>query len=267
MTTAKLEDYIHLTQLVQCEALMFGYRGWRKQWGHDRQCGGALVWQLNDCWPVTSWSIVDYYLRRKPAYYAIARVLAPIAVGVRRKHYDWSVSHARDPKTQAWELWAVSSKLHDVTADVELRFISVETGKAIEPSFVKKGIRVVANGTTEISTGYVDNVKEEPHVLAARLWVGGELVARDTDWPQPLKYLPFPERKVQVKMLNCNEIRVTAERPVKCLVFEERIGCHLSDSAIDVMPGDEQVISVRGLNEGDSGQSPLAWTYLGANEQ
>ena len=31
-TATKLEDYIHLTQLVQCEALMFGYRGWRKQW-------------------------------------------------------------------------------------------------------------------------------------------------------------------------------------------------------------------------------------------
>lgn len=66
-TATSLEAYIHLTQLIQCEALMFGYRGWRKQWGEGRHCGGALVWQLNDCWPTTSWAIVDYYLRRKPA--------------------------------------------------------------------------------------------------------------------------------------------------------------------------------------------------------
>ena len=85
---------------------MFAYRGWRRQW-QDRKCGGALVWQLNDCWPVTSWAIVDYFLRKKPAYYAMYRVLAPIAVGVRRAHHDWSVCHARPAKKLAWDLfWA-----------------------------------------------------------------------------------------------------------------------------------------------------------------
>lgn len=33
--------------------------------------GGALVWQINDCWPVTSWAIVDSQLRPKPAYYVV----------------------------------------------------------------------------------------------------------------------------------------------------------------------------------------------------
>ena len=76
-TRTDLPGFIHLTQLAQSEALMFAYRGWRQQWGDDRKCGGALCWQLNDCWPVTSWAICDYYLRKKPAYYAMARVLAP----------------------------------------------------------------------------------------------------------------------------------------------------------------------------------------------
>jgi beta-mannosidase len=262
-TNPALESYIHLTQLIQCEALMFGYRGWRRQWGDDRKCGGALVWQLDDCWPVTSWAIVDYYLRRKPAYYAMARVLAPIAIGVRRQHHDWSVTHAREPKKQAWELWAVSSKLERVAVDVELRFIAVETGQEIKKSIVKKGIQLNANGSTDIETGEVDNVNEEPHVLTARLWVDGQLVARDTDWPQPLKYLPFPKRNVKVNVRD-GEMHVSVDRPVKCLVFEEREGCHLSDSAIDVVPGDPQVIRVRGVKDGDK---PLDWTYLGAGEQ
>ncbi|KIV96985.1 hypothetical protein PV10_00795 [Exophiala mesophila] len=262
-TATSLEAYIHLTQLIQCEALMFGYRGWRKQWGEDRHCGGALVWQLNDCWPVTSWSIVDYYLRRKPAYYAMARVLAPVAIGVRRSHHDWSVTHAREPQTQEWELWVVSSKLNDIQADVEVKFVSVETGREIKDKIVKTGIKITANGTTEVLKGLIDNVHQEPHILAARIWIDGELVARDTDWPQPLKYLGFPSRNVQVKVLD-NEMHVKVERPVKCLVFEEREGCHLSDSAIDVVPGDDQIIRVRGLKPGDA---PLNWTYLGAGEQ
>lgn len=92
-----LPAYIHLTQVVQAEALLFAYRGWRKQFGYSRKCGGALVWQLNDCWPGVSWSIADYYLRKKPAYYVMARTLAKLAIGVQRTHKDWSVIHARPP--------------------------------------------------------------------------------------------------------------------------------------------------------------------------
>lgn len=218
---------------------------------------------MNDCWPVTSWAICDYYLRRKPAYYAMARVLAPVAVGVRREHHDWSVTHAHEPRIQKWELWAVSSKLEDKVVDVELRFVSVRTGKDIKDKIVRKGIKLVANGTTDIMDGHVDNIEEEPHVLAARMWLEGELVARDTDWPQPLKYLHFPERGVKVEVKN-DAMVVSVQRPVKCLVFEERQGCHLTDSAIDLVPGDDQVVKVRGLNKGDK---PLDWTYLGAEEQ
>ncbi|KAI9872407.1 MAG: hypothetical protein M1823_008181, partial [Watsoniomyces obsoletus] len=115
----------------------------------------------------------------------MARVLAPVAVGVRRKHHDWSVTHAREPKTQEWELWVVSSRLEDLSADVEVKFISIKTGKEIKEKIVKRRVQVGANGTTDVIKGEVSNVEEEPHVLAARIWIGGNLIARDTDWPQP----------------------------------------------------------------------------------
>jgi beta-mannosidase len=198
-----------------------------------------------------------------PRYYAMARTLAPLAIGVRRAHHDWSVTHAREPKTQEWELWAVSGRLETTIVDVELRFVSVESGKDIKEKIVRKGIKLTPNGTINITTGYVNNFGEEPHVLAARLWCDGVVVARDTDWPQPLKYLPFAKREVRVEVKG-DRMHVSAQRPVKCLVFEEREGCHLSDSAIDVVPGDEQVITVKGVKEGDE---LLDWTYLGAGEQ
>jgi beta-mannosidase len=263
-TVTDLAGFIHLTQLSQSEALMFGYRGWRKRWGSPKRfCGGALVWQLNDCWPVTSWSICDYFLRKKPAYYAMARTLAPIAIGVQREHHDWSVVHARPPPKSSWELWVASSKLAEITADIELRFVSVATGKEISEKIVKRGVPLVANGTTEVLKGEIDHLVMEPHVLAARVFVDGKVVARDTDWPQPLKYLSFADRGLSVESRG-DSLVVNCKRPVKGLVFEEREGVLLSDSALDVVPGDEQVVKVSNLKAGERG---LGWTFLGAAEK
>lgn len=76
----------------------YAYRGWRRLWGghsatkeKGRLCGGALVWQLNDVWPVTPWALVDYFLRPKPALYAIARALQEAIVGI-----EWTTPP--DPK-------------------------------------------------------------------------------------------------------------------------------------------------------------------------
>jgi beta-mannosidase len=240
---------------------MFAYRGWRRQWGQERRCGGALVWQLNDCWPVTSWAIIDYFLRKKPAYYAMSRVLTPIAVGVRRKHHDWSVCHARPAKTLPWELWVSSSRTTDAVIDIELRFVSIATGKDIKKKISKSKILVGANGSTDVAEGVIDNVNEEPHVLAAKIWIDGVCVSRDMDWPQPLKYLDFKNRGVSVEVHD-NKLSVTVERPTKGFTFEEREGVLLSDSAIDLVPGDTQVVKFRGLKDGEK---PLSWRYLGQN--
>lgn len=256
-TRTDLEAYIHLTQLSQADALTYGYRGWRRQWGQNRKCGGALVWQLNDCWPVTSWSIVDYFMRKKPAYYAMRRTLAPVAVAVKRAHHDWSVVHARPAKTSRYECWVVSSKTHIIVATVELRFISIGTGEEVKDTIIKKDVKIAANGTTEVLKGVVDNEREEPHVLAVRIFIDGQVVARDVDWPQPLKYLAFSDRGVSVTQ-NSGKIQVNSSKPTKGLVFEEREGVLLNDSALDVMPGDDQVVTVKGLKDGDA---PLKWRY------
>jgi beta-mannosidase len=238
---------------------MFGYRGWRKQWGQKRHCGGALVWQLNDCWPVISWSIVDYFQRKKAAYYTMRRVLAPIAVAVKRDHWDWSVVHARTPKKLGWECWAASREATEVRGVVELRFISIASGEEIKP-MRRESVAIQPNGTTTVFEGEINMVAEEPHVLAARLWIGKEVAARDCDWPQPLKYLDFADRGVTVTYPSTGTMVVAAKRPTKGLIFEERPGVLIADSAIDVVPGDDQTIKVKGM---DTSDMPLDWHYLG----
>lgn len=261
-----LATYVHLTQLAQADALMYGYRGWRRQWGQDRHCGGALVWQLNDCWPTISWAIIDYYQRKKPAYYAMRRALAPVSVAVKREHHDWSVVHARPASTLRFECWVSSSKVEDVEATVEIRFLSIASGDDIKDKILLRGLKITANSSTDVASGVINNDLEEPHVLAARLWVYGDIVSRDVDWPQPLKYLDMSDRQVEA-VQRCDDktgvthLVVKAERPTKGFVIEEREGVLLDDSAIDIMPGDAQVVTITGLPK-DS--SSLGWTYLGA---
>ncbi|EPS31044.1 putative beta-mannosidase [Penicillium oxalicum 114-2] len=263
-TATDLETYIYLTQVVQAETMMFGYRGWRRQWGDERHCGGALLWQLNDCWPTISWAIADYFLNPKPAYYAVKRVLNPIAVGVRREHHDWSVAHAQPPRTSKYELWVSSNNPEAVRGSIELRFLSVNTGRDIRTPILREDIVLTANGTTNIITdGLLDHIAEpEPHVLAARLWVDHKVVARDVDWPQPFKYLNLSDRGLEVQLKRSSPEKATlivnSRKPVKCLVIEEQEGVRISDNAIDIVPGDEQVIEVTGL-----GDKSLKFRYLG----
>ncbi|MEU3554660.1 glycoside hydrolase family 2 protein [Streptomyces fragilis] len=63
----------YLTQLVQARAVAAGIEYWRSHWP---VCAGAVVWQLNDCWPVTSWAAVDGDGRPKPLYHELCRVYA-----------------------------------------------------------------------------------------------------------------------------------------------------------------------------------------------
>ncbi|MDB1089835.1 glycoside hydrolase family 2 protein [Streptomyces sp. ACA25] len=67
-------DWHWATQLNQARAVSFGIEHFRSWWPRT---AGALVWQLNDCWPVTSWAAVDGYERLKPLWYGLRHAYAP----------------------------------------------------------------------------------------------------------------------------------------------------------------------------------------------
>lgn len=72
-----LDSLLYCSQLIQAEGIRYGAEHWRRNRGH---CMGAIYWQLNDCWPVASWSSIDYFGRWKALHYAARRFFAPIAV-------------------------------------------------------------------------------------------------------------------------------------------------------------------------------------------
>ncbi|WP_338702907.1 glycoside hydrolase family 2 protein [Streptomyces sp. Q6] len=63
----------YLTQVVQARAVATGIEHWRAHWP---RCAGTVVWQINDCWPVSSWSAIDGDGRLKPLHHELRRVYA-----------------------------------------------------------------------------------------------------------------------------------------------------------------------------------------------
>ncbi|MDE6936694.1 MAG: glycoside hydrolase family 2 protein, partial [Lachnospiraceae bacterium] len=71
------DTLIYASQLLQADAIRYGVEHFRRNRG---RCMGAIVWQLNDCWPVISWSSVDYCGRWKALHYAEKRFFAPLMI-------------------------------------------------------------------------------------------------------------------------------------------------------------------------------------------
>jgi len=116
-----LDGYVFSTQLVQSEALAAGVRGWRREWRGPGSygCSGALVWQLNDCWPVTSWAVVDYRLRPKPAYYVLKREFQLVTIGMAATEGGvavWAVNGTGAPLTAILHLagWTLRGEQRNV---------------------------------------------------------------------------------------------------------------------------------------------------------
>jgi beta-galactosidase/beta-glucuronidase len=77
-----LAEFVDRGQLVQAEALKCAAEHWRRR---KYLTAGVLFWQLNDCWPVTSWSVIDSRMRPKAAWYYARRFFAPLLVSFRRR--------------------------------------------------------------------------------------------------------------------------------------------------------------------------------------
>ncbi|MEE3393239.1 MAG: glycoside hydrolase family 2 protein [Lachnospiraceae bacterium] len=73
------ELLIYASELLQADAIRYGVEHFRRYRNDDR-CMGAIYWQLNDIWPVASWSSVDYFFRWKALQYAAVRFFDPVMI-------------------------------------------------------------------------------------------------------------------------------------------------------------------------------------------
>lgn len=100
----KFEDYIYVSQLLQADGMKTAIEAHRRA---KPNCMGTLFWQLNDCWPVTSWSSVDYYGRWKALQYQVKRSFENCLVTIKEEK-------------DSYEIYIVNNDLNQFSAQFDI---------------------------------------------------------------------------------------------------------------------------------------------------
>ncbi|KAF8591572.1 glycoside hydrolase family 2 protein [Ramaria rubella] len=260
-----MESYIYYTQIMQAETLASAYRLWRREWrGRGKEyTAGALVWQLNDCWPVTSWAIVDYFRRPKPAYFTIARELRPHTVGVTRKDKKTFA----DDRSAAFftidtmiEIWGTNKTLEDKKAKLDVTAFNLDDPQWRDHR--TEDVVLKANSSTEFFKGNLPGQPQrtklsenaKPIIISVRLIdENGEVLGRYANWPEPFKFINFPAPEdlgFRITVSSDGEsVLLSTERPMKGIVLDtDGEEVKWGDQAIDLVPGDPQTVRATGLN-------------------
>ncbi|WLF76400.1 hypothetical protein PVL30_000102 [Lodderomyces elongisporus] len=283
-TDLKLSKWIYLTQLVQMEATSQAFRYWRRKW-QDYEVGGVLVWQLNDCWPAISWSIIDFLGVPKLSYYGLKRELADSAISAYR-HQSNSKTISKEAQSEEKRqivlknnkaFYKVETTLLDVWAFVcddsdltlEIQAFDANSGDHVL-TYRKSNLSLVPHSVNELLVDQrFDWLGKDNKILCLRLIDNhGEVIARSSDWPQPLKLLKFTKlgKGLEISILevsqdegsrngeNCQvDIQLTTNKPVKGLelYIEGHNQCICDENGIDLFPNDPQIVSINGLCEED----------------
>ncbi|TDL29523.1 glycoside hydrolase family 2 protein [Rickenella mellea] len=269
-----IESYVYYTQIMQAETLASAYRLWRRNWkGRGREyTAGALVWQINDCWPVTSWAIVDYFLRPKPAYFTIARELRPFTVGMTRKEKKTATvenSAAFFTIETILNIWGTNNTLHEKKATLDVTSFDLHSEWTDN---WKKEVVLAPNAATELWSGTLPGqptrtkLSEVPKtiIVSARLIdESGTVLGRYSNWPEPFKFINFPgveEIGLKIAIASDGEsVELSTKKPIKGIILEvDGEDVKWSDQAVDLVPGDPQTVHAVGLK----GRSVKA-RYLG----
>lgn len=216
-TLEPFEQYIYCTQLVQAEAVGTAYRLWKRQWkGPGREyCAGVLVWQMNDCWPAISWSIVDHFRRPKLAYFAVKREMESFTVGMKRTIR----TIAADKYTRAYirivhelEIWACNLTQESKTIDVNLKLAVFRIAGSVQKpdkdskhqhSTSESGLlnfsiatSLLPNRSTEIGKYIIPSSPDDADqatqtIIQATISDHSDhkILAHAINWPEPLKHV------------------------------------------------------------------------------
>jgi beta-mannosidase len=144
---------------LQAEGIRYGVEHWRR---HTRRVSGTLYWQLNDCWPVASWSSLDYFGRWKALHYAARRFYAPLLLSIEDAPPCQSIYLSND-LLEAWQgsvRWALTT-LDGTT------LASGEKAAHVEP------LGVTAVETLDFSR-FLDDDTRRNLVFVAQLWQGDQ---------------------------------------------------------------------------------------------
>ncbi len=243
------KDFDHLlyaSQLLQADAIRYGVEHFRRFRG---RCMGTVVWQLNDIWPVASWSSIDYYGRWKALHYAEKKMFAPVMISCEEigemSERPFCVAEPATIEKSA-RLHVANETMEDVTGIVTW-------------SLRRPDSSIILSGSSDIQVPALDGVwlekmdfgeyEERKIHLTYSFIVNGRIVSENTCLFTPPKHYYFSDPHLRCEKKG-NSITVYANAYAKNV---ELIGIDgelwLSDNFFDMEAGEYTVEIIGGNAE------------------
>lgn len=230
----KFEDLIYAGLILQGQGMRHGIEAHRR---HRPYCMGSLPWQLNDSWPVVSWSSIDYYGNWKAMHYQIRRAFAPILVDAIKEGNNLSYYIMSDRLTD--EELTLNLELMDFNGKVYRKqkvdgLLPANTSKLFYQEPVEQALACRDSATTFMHM-VVKSKKGE--VLSDEIYY----FAHPKDQLLPKTPLQW---QVKQKKGYC-EVTVKADKLARDIFIEVPVqGVRFSDNFFDLLPGQKKKVII-----------------------
>ena len=241
-------SFLYVSQVLQAEGIKIGAEHLRRS---RPQTMGSIFWQLNDCWPVASWSSIDYYGRWKALQYYARRFYAPVLVS----------PHVEDGILKTY---IVSDLVQPVSGQLHLRIIDFD-GKVIKEA--TQPVRVPALSSqvhlqwafSELAgANDADTARE---VAVADLVVDGGTISRNLIYLVPTKQVHLPEAHISADLTQAPDgYHLKLSSPMLARSVYINFGtasAELSDNYFDLLPGETVDVRVKSSDSLDSLKAKL----------
>ena len=222
----KFEDFVWLSQIQQGLAIKTAVEHWRSLRPH---CMGTLYWQLNDTWPVCSWSSLDHGGGWKMLHYMARRFYAPQCVVVR-------------PEADAFEIVAMNDAPVGAEISVTVQAVSVNG----ETRALAEATRTIGAEPEVVAEVPLDALRPDEVMLVD--WTGPSGSAgRDIFAPEPWKTYDLKPAKCALKASETEDgwtidLQVTGAPGFFVTVEADQPG-RFSDAAIHLLPGETRQLT------------------------
>ena len=241
------DDLLYASQLMQAEAIRYGVEHWRRNRG---RCMGAIIWQLNDIWPVASWASIDYYGRWKALHYAAKRFFAPVMISAEEEG-----ELSQNPKINEYHPAPLEKSFRLNVCNETLRDV---TGEVVWALRTPDGAIVRQNQQTltipAMSAKWLDKVdcadaSLTGHYVSFAFVVDDVAVSEGTCIFCAPKHFGFTDPRLTVEKRG-DTLVVTSRAYAKQVWLEsEDADLLLDDNAFDMNPGTKVVRVLRGAAE------------------
>jgi len=221
----KWEDYIYLTQLNQGFALKTCIQHWRSNYPVTN---GSIIWQHNDCWPVSSWALIDSNLIPKQSYYHVKNIFSQQIITFNKKDKDI-------------EVLLINSAPKEFSGSVKIQIINLPKGKI---EFSENIALKAKSNSKEIISSIADNnsIKSGTAVILVSVYDNKELmVHRNYYAGKEWKHISLPKADVVLKKGGDNWLAVETDKPAFFVTLEAG-GISFDKNSFILLPGEKEII-------------------------